>query len=51
MGTQTTASGSGLTLLCDPGSSTVTRSQADAWFRQRQLAQVATVTVLQRKAG
>ena len=36
MGIQTTASGSALTLLCDPGSSTLTRTQADAWFRHKQ---------------
>ena len=51
MGIQTTASGSGLTLLCDPGSPSISRTQADALFRQRQARQTAVTVVLQRKAG
>lgn len=37
--TQTTASGEGLTMICEASGATVTRQQADSWLRLRQAAQ------------
>ncbi len=40
---QTMASGDKLTLLCNTAGASITRRQADTWFRQRQAAQATTL--------
>ena len=48
---QTMASGDRLTLLCQAGDQSVTRQQADSWFRQRQAAKTVTTIRQERFAS